>query len=58
LLIAVTGYGSKEDRDRAMDAGFDYHFVKPTDPRQIQQAIEHGRRMARMPEFLRSHDTP
>ena len=25
------------------DSGFDYHFVKPTDPREIQRAIEHGR---------------
>jgi signal transduction histidine kinase len=46
LLIAVTGYGSKEDHERAMESGFDYHFVKPTDPRQIQLAIEQGRRIA------------
>jgi hypothetical protein len=26
-----------------VDAGFDYHFVKPTDPRQIHAAIEQGR---------------
>jgi signal transduction histidine kinase len=43
LLIAVTGYGQKDDRQRAVDAGFDYHFVKPTDPRQIHAAIEQGR---------------
>jgi signal transduction histidine kinase len=43
LLIALTGYGQKEDRERASDSGFDYHFVKPTDPRQIQAAIEQGR---------------
>jgi signal transduction histidine kinase len=43
LLIALTGYGQKEDRARAADAGFDYHFVKPADPRDIQAAIEHGR---------------
>jgi signal transduction histidine kinase len=43
LLIAVTGYGQKDDRQRAVEAGFDYHFVKPTDPRQIQAAIEQGR---------------
>ena len=43
LLIAVTGYGQKEDKQRAVDSGFDYHFVKPTDPREIQRAIEHGR---------------
>jgi signal transduction histidine kinase/DNA-binding response OmpR family regulator len=44
LLIAMTGYGQREDRERALGAGFDYHFVKPTDPRQIQRAIEQGRR--------------
>lgn len=43
LLIALTGYGQKEDRSRAADAGFDYHFVKPADPREIQAAIERGR---------------
>jgi CheY-like chemotaxis protein len=43
LLIALTGYGQKDDRERATEAGFDYHFVKPTDPRQIQAAIEQGR---------------
>jgi signal transduction histidine kinase len=57
LLIAVTGYGAKEDRERAMEAGFDYHFVKPTDPRQIQQAIEQGRQIsAKGVELLRSQD--
>jgi signal transduction histidine kinase len=43
LLIAVTGYGQKDDKQRAVESGFDYHFVKPTDPRQIQAAIERGR---------------
>ena len=43
LLIALTGYGQKEDRDRASEAGFDYHFTKPADPQDIQHAIEQGR---------------
>jgi signal transduction histidine kinase len=46
LLIALTGYGQKEDRARAASAGFDYHFVKPADPRDIQAAIERGRNTA------------
>jgi PAS domain S-box-containing protein len=29
LIIAVTGYGQKEDRERAHAAGFDHHLVKP-----------------------------
>src|SRR6185503_2013608 len=43
LLIAVTGYGQREDRQRAAEAGFDYFFVKPADPREIHGAIERGR---------------
>ena len=29
LLVAVTGYGQEEDRRRSLEAGFDYHMVKP-----------------------------
>ena len=29
ILIALTGYGSPEDRRRAEQAGFDTHLVKP-----------------------------
>jgi signal transduction histidine kinase len=43
LLVAVTGYGQREDRQRAVDAGFDYYFIKPTDPRELHDAIERGR---------------
>ena len=42
-LIALTGYGQKDDRKRALDAGFDYHFVKPASTREIQVAISSGR---------------
>jgi signal transduction histidine kinase/ActR/RegA family two-component response regulator len=28
-LVAITGYGRSPDRQRALDAGFDEHFVKP-----------------------------
>jgi len=31
FMIAVTGYGTPEDRQRAIDAGFDAHVVKPVD---------------------------
>jgi CheY-like chemotaxis protein len=30
-LVAVTGYGQSNDRERALAAGFDAHFVKPID---------------------------
>ncbi|WP_051946240.1 ATP-binding protein [Verrucomicrobium sp. BvORR106] len=29
LIIAVTGYGQEEDRQRSHEAGFDHHLVKP-----------------------------
>jgi PAS domain S-box-containing protein len=31
LLVAVTGYGQEQDRRAALEAGFDYHMVKPVD---------------------------
>src|SRR5438105_9220146 len=39
LLVALTGYGQKEDQQRAMESGFDRHFVKPTDPRLLVELI-------------------
>ena len=38
-LIAVTGYGGREERQRALDAGFDDHFVKPIEPAVLDQII-------------------
>jgi CheY-like chemotaxis protein len=34
-LIAVTGYGQPADRERALEAGFDEHLVKPVDPETL-----------------------
>lgn len=28
-LIALTGYGQKEDKEKALEAGFDHHLTKP-----------------------------
>jgi CheY-like chemotaxis protein len=41
-LIALTGYGQSEYRERAMAAGFDHHFVKPVDPERLEAAIRRG----------------
>lgn len=35
LMIALTGYGQEQDRNRAMKAGFDHHLVKPACAEQI-----------------------
>ena len=38
-LIAVSGYGLPEDRNRALDAGFDAHLVKPVELQALQAAL-------------------
>jgi CheY-like chemotaxis protein len=43
LIIAVTGFGSDEDRQRARDVGIDYHLVKPADPVFIESLLRRRR---------------
>lgn len=38
-LIAVTGYGREQDRDRALASGFDIHLVKPVEPDSLLAQI-------------------
>ncbi len=37
--IALTAYASDEDQQRAIAAGYQYHLVKPVDPRALAGAI-------------------
>ena len=48
LLVALTGYGRPEDRDRAIQSGFDAHLVKPVDPEELNALLTAlaGRRQA------------
>lgn len=39
IIIAVTGYGQPEDRQRALDAGFDYHLVKPVEFDELKRLL-------------------
>jgi PAS domain S-box-containing protein len=47
VLIALTGWGQDEDRQRTLEAGFDAHMVKPVDPNTLLKlltslsAVEH-----------------
>jgi CheY-like chemotaxis protein len=34
-LVALTGYGCAEDRQKALAAGFDAHMTKPVDPDRL-----------------------
>ena len=38
-LIALTGWGQVEDRQRSRTAGFDYHLVKPADASTLQTVL-------------------
>jgi CheY-like chemotaxis protein len=38
-LIALTGWGQEQDRQRARDAGFDHHVVKPADIAALQAIL-------------------
>jgi len=48
-LIALTGYGQPEDRQRALAAGFDVHLVKPVTLERLDEAIATASRHARQP---------
>ena len=39
-LIALTGWGQEEDRDRSRAAGFDHHLIKPADIRALEALLE------------------
>ena len=39
-LIALTGYGQEEARDRAKAAGFDHHLVKPVEPEVLEALLD------------------
>jgi PAS domain S-box-containing protein len=37
--VAVTAFASPDDRQRALEAGFQVHLAKPVDPRELTQVI-------------------
>jgi CheY-like chemotaxis protein len=39
VLIALTGYGHVEDRERATAAGFDDHLLKPASVEQLENVL-------------------
>lgn len=39
FLIALTGYGQKHDKQRALDAGFNAHLVKPASLEELRGAL-------------------
>jgi signal transduction histidine kinase/CheY-like chemotaxis protein len=48
-LVAVTGYGQESDRQRAREAGFDRHLVKPVELSRLSELLLPGDPSARAP---------
>ena len=44
LLIATTGWGQLDDRQRAHEAGFDHHLVKPVDSATLDELLKEALR--------------
>jgi CheY-like chemotaxis protein len=40
LLVAITGWGQEDDKQRARDAGFDHHLTKPVDFVDLNRLLE------------------
>jgi signal transduction histidine kinase/ActR/RegA family two-component response regulator len=53
VLVALTGYGSPDDREESRRAGFDYHLIKPVSPDSILQLLHEERTGNRRSHRLR-----
>jgi CheY-like chemotaxis protein len=47
LLVAITGYRTQADLERSQAAGIDRHFLKPMDPRELQQLLVRAEQLGR-----------
>lgn len=58
-VIALTACASGQDRDLALQAGFERHLTKPVDPAELVRAIaqSHSARRATMPSIAASIET-
>jgi DNA-binding response OmpR family regulator len=42
IIVAVTGWGQEDDRVKSLEAGCDFHLVKPVDPAELDRALARG----------------
>jgi CheY-like chemotaxis protein len=40
VLVALTGWAGREVRDKAAEAGFDYHLVKPVNWEELESIVD------------------
>jgi CheY-like chemotaxis protein len=38
-IVAVSGFGTEEDKQRCWEAGIDHHFTKPVEPARLAQLV-------------------
>jgi CheY-like chemotaxis protein len=43
FMVALTGWGQEDDRERALAAGFDLHLVKPVDHADLLRIVASAR---------------
>jgi CheY-like chemotaxis protein len=43
MLVALTGWGTEEDRRRTREAGFDHHLTKPAEFDAVELLLEEAR---------------
>ena len=53
VIVAITGWGQPEDRQRSGEAGFDAHLVKPVDPASLVTLVDSLLRMKRRGDAAR-----
>jgi PAS domain S-box-containing protein len=39
VMIALTGWGQEDDRRRSLEAGFNFHLVKPVEPAALERLL-------------------
>lgn len=44
FLVALTGYGSPDQKKLALESGFDLHLTKPVDPERLERLLQEVRR--------------
>jgi signal transduction histidine kinase/ActR/RegA family two-component response regulator len=51
VLVALTGWGSNDDKTRSRESGFDFHLTKPVDGREVEALL--ARTCNEVPSALR-----
>jgi CheY-like chemotaxis protein len=58
VIIALTGWGQPEDRNRSLAAGFDHHLVKPVDPSMLERLLAEPATQKKTGSACRGEDGP